>query len=303
MPVTLIVNPTAGRGVGVARAADVARLLAPLGTVTPVFAPSLQALTAAARTAATSGHIIIILGGDGTVHHVVNALRGTPTTIGILPSGSGNDLARALGLPLDLETAARRLALGRTRRVDLAEVNGRVFCTVGGTGLIAGSTADVSRWTAPRSRVRNVARWLGGNAYLVSAGARILFGRSLELMHVSGDGPLGVWSWEGAAHAVLVANQRAMGAGMTLPVAAVDDDGVLESCIVPRRGRVSLAVKLIALRTGRPLPAEVLRVERATSMRIDCGRPCAFVADGEVLFDQDRSFVVRVRVAALQVLV
>ena len=117
-------------------------------------------LTAAARAAAAGGHTIIVAGGDGTVHHVVNALASVPSTIGILPSGTGNDFARALGLPLDVVAAAARLAQGRTRRVDLAEVNGRVFCTVGGTGLMARST--VGRITLGRLDVAGSyagARW------------------------------------------------------------------------------------------------------------------------------------------------
>jgi diacylglycerol kinase family enzyme len=93
-----------------------------------------------------------------------------------------------------------------------------------------------------------------------------------------------------------------MGQGLTLPIAAADDDGVLEVCVVPRRQRLSLVTKLAALRTGSPLGPAVLHVERATTAHIELERPCPFAADGEVLFE-DRTFVVRVRPSALQVLV
>jgi YegS/Rv2252/BmrU family lipid kinase len=300
--VTLLVNPAAGRHDGVACVPELVRLLAPLGAVAAVLATSLTELTTAARAAAAEGHTLIVAGGDGTIHHVVNALTGVPSTIGILPSGSGNDLARALGLPLDIEAAAARLAQGRTRRADLAEVNGRLFCTVGGTGLIARSTGDVSRWIASKSPFRTPARAIGGNAYLISAALHILLTGSLDEARVSGEGPSGRWSWQGSAHTIIVANQRQMGQGLTLPIAGADEDGVLEVCIVPRRGRLSLVTKLAALRTGSPLGPAVLHVDRATTARIELERPCPFAADGEVLFE-DRTFDVRVRPSALQVLV
>lgn len=302
MPVTLIVNPAAGRGGGLTQAETIARLLAPLGTVTTVSAASVPQLTAAARAAATAGHIIVVAGGDGTIHHAVNAVAGVPSTIGIVPSGSGNDLARALGLPIDIEAAATRLARGQTRRMDLVEVNGRLLCTVGGTGLIARSTADVSRWSAAESPLRRPVRWIGGNTYLISAVVRVLSGNALDVVRVAGEGPDGCWTWEGRAHAILIANQRHMGEGLRLPIVSADDDGVVDVCIVPQRHRLSLVAKLAALKTGRPLGPDVLRVERATTVRVELEHPCPFAADGEVFFE-DRVFAVNVRPSALQVLV
>jgi len=302
MPVTLIVNPSAGRGGGLAHVETIARRLAPLGTVTPVFAASVPQLTAAARAAAAAGHIIVVAGGDGTVHHAVNALAGMPSTMGIVPSGRGNDLARALGLPLEVEAAAAQLARGRARPMDLAEVNGRLLCTVGGTGLVAGSTADVSRWSADDSPLCRPVRWIGGNTYLVSAAVRVLFGNSSDAAHVAGEGPHGRWTWEGRTHAILIANQRHMGEGLRLPITSADDDGVLDVCIVPQRSRLSLVTKLVALKTGRSLGADVLRVERATTVRVELEHPSAFAADGE-LCCEDRVFAVSVRPSALHVLV
>jgi diacylglycerol kinase (ATP) len=243
-----------------------------------------------------------VAGGDGTVHHVVNALSEVPVTIGILPSGSGNDLARALGLPLELEAAATRLAQGQTRHIDLAEVNGRVFCTVGGTGLLAHATGDVSRWNSCDSVLRVPSRAIGGNAYLISAATRVLWSNPLDAVWLTGEGPSGAWSWQGSAHTVVIANQRQMGAGLTLPIASADDDRVLEVCVVPGRPRLSLVSKLAALKTGRPLGPDVLHVERATTVRIELERSCAFAADGEVLFEAS-VFVVCVRPSALHVLV
>ena len=168
--------------------------------------------------------------------------------------------------------------------------------------MLARSTADVSRWSAEDSPLRRPARWMGGNSYLVSAAVRVLSGTSSDAAHVAGEGPDGRWTWEGRAHAILIANQRHMGEGLRLPITSADDDGVLDVCIVPERSRLSLVMKLTALKTGRSLGPDVLRVERATTVRVELERRCAFAADGE-LCCEDRVFAVSVRPSAIHVLV
>lgn len=74
-------------------------------------------------------------GGDGTVSAVASALVGTDKALGVLPLGTLNHFAKDLGVPLDLEEAARALLAGRVARVDAAEVNGRVFVNNSGLGL------------------------------------------------------------------------------------------------------------------------------------------------------------------------
>ena len=186
--------------------------------------------------------------------------------------------------------------------MDLAEVNGRLLCTVGGTGLIARSTGDVSRWTASTSPLRAPARCdrrqrvsdLGSRSRPVDGFARRGAGRQVKDQPAVGRGR--------GVHTPLSSPISARWAKAFAADRAADDDGVLDVCIVPRRGRLSLVTKLAALRTGRPLGPDVLRVERATTARIELERPCPFAADGEVIFE-DRTFVVHVRPSALQVLV
>ncbi len=77
---------------------------------------------------------LVVGGGDGTLSSAAEALVGGSTPLGILPLGTKNHFARDLGLPLDLDEAARVIAAGHVRRVDVGEVNGRVFlnnCSLG----------------------------------------------------------------------------------------------------------------------------------------------------------------------------
>jgi diacylglycerol kinase family enzyme len=100
---------------------------------------------------------------------------------------------------------------------------------------------------------------------------------------------------------VFVANQPTLGAGLALPVRVAADDGVCEICVVPRCARVSLALRLAALRTGRPQPEHVLTVRRAWCASIEVERVSPFVADGDAIAIE-RRFDVVVRPRAVTIL-
>ena len=78
---------------------------------------------------------LVAAGGDGTVSTAAGAVAGTGLPLGVLPMGTLNHFARDAGIPLDLEAAAAAIAAGRTRRVDAAEVNGRLFLNNSAVGL------------------------------------------------------------------------------------------------------------------------------------------------------------------------
>jgi diacylglycerol kinase family enzyme len=79
--------------------------------------------------------LLIVGGGDGTISAAASALAGTETLLGILPLGTLNHFARDLGLPADLEEAAKLIASGKDRLVDIGEMNGRVFINNSAIGL------------------------------------------------------------------------------------------------------------------------------------------------------------------------
>src|SRR5574341_1711800 len=97
--VVLLVNPVAGDGHGLDRWTEIEQALAARGEVARIAPSGEHGLAAAAREAASAGALIVVAGGDGTVNRVVNALEAYRGPIGVLPVGSGNDLARGLGLP------------------------------------------------------------------------------------------------------------------------------------------------------------------------------------------------------------
>ncbi len=94
-------------------------------------------LDSACEAAAQAGScdVVAVGGGDGTVGAAAGALAGSGRPLAILPLGTWNHFARDAGIPLDLEAAIAAIAAGRTRRVDLGEVNGRIFVNNSAVGL------------------------------------------------------------------------------------------------------------------------------------------------------------------------
>lgn len=94
--------------------------------------------TALARAAVEEGYdVVVACGGDGTVAEVAIALIGSKVTLGILPLGSANNVARMMHVPFDLSEAARLLRIGEKRPIDVGECNGRYFLETAGVGLDA----------------------------------------------------------------------------------------------------------------------------------------------------------------------
>ena len=90
--------------------------------------------------------LVVICGGDGTINYVVNKMRekGIDPLIGIIPAGTANDFAGALGMPKDYVKAARKIAQGTECRVDCGEVNGRYFVNVLSFGVLTTTSQQTS---------------------------------------------------------------------------------------------------------------------------------------------------------------
>lgn len=99
--------------------------------------------------------VIVAAGGDGTLSAVADVVRGTGSALGVLPAGTFNHFAKDLGIPLELEEAARVIAAGRRARIDLGEVNGRAFINNASLGLYPGMVRERER---QRRRLRRTKR-------------------------------------------------------------------------------------------------------------------------------------------------
>lgn len=123
---------------------DVERLLSEHGIPEPLWydvTPGDPGTAAAARAVADGADLVLVQGGDGTVRACAAALAGGDVPLGILPSGLRTLLAGSIGVPHDLEAAVGVLAAGRTRAVDVAELDDEPFVVVGGVHALRATQA------------------------------------------------------------------------------------------------------------------------------------------------------------------
>lgn len=293
--IALVVNTAARQGRDGRVLADAARQLGERYAVEIVTPSETDGVEGAARAAAASHDAIVVAGGDGTINRAVNGLAGSPLPAGLLPLGTGNDFARAMGIPASSADAVRIILAGRTRAVDLVRVNGRVYCTVGIIGVAADAALTVADLTGPQSRVRWAARRLGDLAYSAAGLWHVLrpgsFVESVAVaIHAAAEAPPADAAPPAPVpvHTAFVTNTGMLGGGLVVPVGADPSDGVMEIAAVPRMPRARLLAAFAQFTGNRPLPPGVLQVQRATRATITTPRAVRFSADGDLICEGDR---------------
>ncbi len=269
--VALLVNPTAGRGRAARLAEPVAARLRELGCSVRVLAgtdPDHAARLARDEVAA-GVEVLAVLGGDGMCHLAVQQVAGAGTLLGLIPAGTGNDLAASCGIPTDPMLAADAVAHGEPRTVDLgrADVAGRR--TWWGTVLCAGFDSRVNERA-------NLMRWPRGRwRYDLATYAELAMLRPRPATVVT-DGE----EWHGEVTQVDIGNGARYGGGLLICPDADLADGLLDVAIVRPLSRARLVALKPKLPTGglRDHPAVLRR--RARTVRVEIDGAVAY-ADGE----------------------
>jgi len=224
MRIIILLNPNAGRGKARSVLRAALEVLRREGVEIDVqeSRDARHLLALARRAAAEKPDAIVSLGGDGTHHYVVNGIVGSEVPLGIIPCGSGNDLAKGLGIPTQARAAGEVLRAGHVRRIDLGRAGNTVY------GCIAGAGFDsvVTRYANDR-----VHRLRGSWAYAWSI-LRCLKAYRPEPLKVVSD----VQEFVGEVIFAVVGNNVSYGGGIYLTPRAKLDDGLLDVCIVPYMG-------------------------------------------------------------------
>lgn len=274
-----IVNPVAGKGAGRRVARTIAAELAKSGlNVDVVATPGPGEAARLASAAVEDGYErVLAVGGDGTANEVANGLVDTNVALGLYPIGSGNDLARVLGYPRKRKRLAEFLASASVRRIDVGDVNGRVFLNAAGVG-IDGHVAE---------RVLASARVVGPTlGYFVGALVSIATYRPRQ-MRVRIDGEVR----EGRHLIVVAANGTHFGSGMHVAPDARIDDGLFDIVVGGDLSRWSSLVALAKLYRGTHVDGTTVLAFRAASLDVELEEPLPMQADGE----PSRAAVLRIR--------
>jgi diacylglycerol kinase (ATP) len=290
-----IVNPVAGRGAAPRAWAAVRAVLARAGAEVEMAETRRHGHAAElAEAAARAGWpAVLALGGDGTVHEVANGLLraagdGETAALGIVPVGSGNDFALIAGLPRDPAEAARRIASGGERRVDVGRVGGRWFTNGVGIGLDARVAVEANR-----------SRFGRGIVIYLWALARVLRAFRPPVMRVEIDGAEVI---ERPLTLVTVGNGGRHGGGFWICPGARIDDGALDVCVCDGLSKPQILRLLPRVMRGTHVGASCVHMRHARRVRITSTAPLAVHADGEILFEDARELEIEIHPGRLRLL-
>jgi len=236
----------------------------------------------------TAAEAVLIFGGDGTVHRYLSQLVNLQTPLLVVPRGSGNDFARALGIyrRQDALAAWRRFVDCRDniRALDLGSIastdktgspirSETYFCTIAGVGL----DGEVLR------RVNRLPRWFRGNGGYALTLLPVLFRFAALPMRISQAGATNYQKENGFNPTFLAAfaNTPVYGGGMKIAPQACLNDGLLDICIIRNINKLKLLLVFPSIYFGRHLGISGVEYAKASAARLETQEPLDVYADGE----------------------
>lgn len=282
MTTCIIVNPNAGSVDEVAHIRDVLERLS--GTAVRVTEKEGDAETFAREAVRDGAGLVVAAGGDGTLNEVVNGLSEDfgSARLGLLPLGTGNDFARSINVPADLDAALAILQEGRVRTVDVARAkladSCRYFINIaagGFSGVVSEKASDAKE------------RW-GPLAYLRAAIGTLPELQGFETrIAVNGVEHLTLDTYN-----IVISNGRFVAAGIPVAPQSKLDDGLLDLMIAPATTIPQLAILLPQVLLGRHTESDLLLFRKVTCVEIESDPPMSFNVDGELIGDAPARFEV-----------
>ena len=209
---------------------------------------------------------VVVCGGDGTIHEVLQSLDLERHILGVVPAGTGNDFAWMNGWPSQVEACVERVAMARERRVDLGAWNGRRFHNSIGLGF-------EGRVNYESHRIRR----LRGPAVYLAAVARTLAQRTPAPLRFEWDGG----SWEGEVFMASVCIGRRVGGAFRLAPQARNDDGLFDLCFVRDLDLWRILALLPRTFSGAHLRSPHVRALQTPQLRIEAPQGIPVHVDGE----------------------
>jgi YegS/Rv2252/BmrU family lipid kinase len=264
----LIVNPFAGGGRAGRELHTVQAALSRLGLDHHVETTrSLDHARELALAAADAGEMAVAFGGDGLIGAVAEALCHRDGVLGALPGGRGNDLVRALGIPLQLTRACDVLATGTVGRIDLGQVGARTFIGIASCGL-----------DSIANRIANETTLIRGNIVYAYAALRAVAGWRAASFTIRVDGGE---TRVVSGFTVAAANSSYYGGGMRLAPHASLTDGKLDLVIIHRMPKLKFLALLPTVFRGTHIRYPHVEVLRGATIELASTQRFTLYADGD----------------------
>ncbi len=276
MRIKLIVNPVSGGESALDHLPAINARLRQAGDVDIVLTTGDGDGVEAGRRAVVDGYDrLFVAGGDGTLNEVVNGVAQVDgglgrIVLGIVPLGTGNDFATAIGVPTEPEAAVEALLGGTITAIDVGRVNDRCFLNISAGGFIA----DVS--DAVSSGLKTV---LGKLAYLIGGAQVLLEHEPIAVRVTNGAGP----SRDVSLLAFAVCNSRLIGGGRLIAPHAVIDDGWLDVCLIHAMPTMEFVALLRRVSSGDHVDDDRVAYFRTQALEMAFERVIRVNTDGQVL--------------------
>ncbi|TYS66987.1 diacylglycerol kinase family lipid kinase [Sutcliffiella horikoshii] len=229
---------------------------------------------------------VIVVGGDGTIHEAVNKLVYSKVALGIVPAGSGNDLARSLGVPFDVVGALARILKGTHHLIDVPKVGKEYYISIAGLGF-DGKVAEVTNRSRSKRFMNKLG--LGGLSYVLNI-FRVLFTYQPSDVTVEVDGRVkkfeDVWL-------IAVANLPYYGGGIMICPDASGNDGALDVCVVSGIGRWELLFVFPLAFKGKHIKHRKVTMLRGASIKISQNSSMVMQCDGEIVQNSTTDFSIK----------
>jgi len=271
----LIVNPVSGRDTAPDYLASINRILRRRTGLLDIAMTTGEgdAMALAAQAARDGADHLFIAGGDGTVNEAVNGVMQVDGGLervhfGIIPLGTGNDFATALGMPDEVEASAEALTTASVTTVDVGTLNGRAFLNVSAGGFIA----EVSDAVHPQ--LKTIA---GRFAYLLG-GAQVVFKfEPIEARMAASSQPVR------HVQTFAVCNAPLIGGGHRIAPRARVDDGLFDVCVIPEMPTMDFVALLRRVSEGTHLDDERVEYFQTRELDVTFNRSIKVNTDGQVL--------------------
>jgi diacylglycerol kinase (ATP) len=262
-------------------------------TICPKHATQIARLAAKERIDA-----VVTIGGDGTVNEVANGIVGTKTALGIIPTGTANDLASYYHIPTGIAEACDVIMDHHVEHADVIRVNQRHYVTAGGIGLAAEVAAIANAVKRNGTTGWLLGQILGSKLYILAVLCALLRRKGPNLLSVRwNDG-----SVKADALSVTVNNQPFLGRRFLISPGAINGDGLADICFIENT-RTLFPTVLIILRVlaGKHIHSSSVKTWRANQFMVETEKPVMFLGDGEIV-TQGTRFNIEIVPKAMRVL-
>lgn len=256
--------------------------------------------TAIARKAVQEeSKTIVAMGGDGTINEVLNGMVPSDSVLGIIPSGTANDLASYYQIPRNLEQACDILLRRRVTQADVVQVNDRFYLTAGGLGF-------PSEVAALANVIKNrgwfgilLGKILSHRIYLLSLLVAIFKTEHHRLVKVTYQNQL----MKCDILSLMINNQPFLGKKFLMAPGAINNDGLLDICLIKNsKTRAQILFILTKVLNGSHIHSPSVLSWQTDFLTIETEHPRVFLNDGEIM-EESNKFEIRILPRALSVIV